>query len=121
MKTVEQKEKEAQVYLAKTAQHIFVNGKGEYWALVPDGNGNFKSVTGKETRTWEQLSKYANYYKEKKAYYKDSFFPKENPYHKRDNVYQAVRRSRVDPAFLELIGKAYPKPVEVHVSELVEA
>ena len=103
MKTVVQKQHEAKVYLQKTSQHIFVNGKGEYWALVDKGDGKYSAVTAKETRSWEEINKYEKYYADKKAFYKGMFFPEESVYTKRDYVYIAVRRRRVDPAFLELI------------------
>jgi hypothetical protein len=104
MKTVEQKQHEAKVYLQKTSQHIFMNGKGEYWALVDKGDGKYSWITGTETRDWETINKYEKYYTDKKAFYKGVFFPVHLLLN-RENVRMAVRRSRVDPAFLELIEK----------------
>jgi hypothetical protein len=104
MRTAEQKQQEAKVYLQKSSKHIFINGNGEYWALVDKGNGNYSTVTSKETRTWEEINKYARYYSDLKRFYKGRFFPEATPQHMRDRVYTAIRRSRVDPAFLELIN-----------------
>jgi len=114
MKTQEQKTQDMKNYLDKTSKHIFLNGKGEYWALVKTSEVNYRTVTAKETRSWEQLSAYLKYYQnDPKAFFQNQFFPMYLRTGDRSGVFTAIKKNKVDPDFLKLIEAVAPAKEKV--------
>ena len=122
MRTKEQKAQDMMIYLEKTSKHIFKNGKGEFFALVKNAEGTYDAhfSTQIEPVKWEAISRYLKYYEsDPVAYVKNYFFPQSNSDDKLLGK-RSVKRSKVDSAFLEKIGRSFLK-IEKPVEELVEA